>query len=60
MKPKLERIRRFFAKQVIDYAPFSLKMVVKVFKKVAMIDLILDSNVPNFVAVKARLIYGES
>ena len=30
LKAKLERIRRFFAKQVIDYEVFALQMVKKV------------------------------
>jgi hypothetical protein len=42
LKSKLERIRRFFANQDIDYDAFSLQMVTKVFKEIPMMDLILD------------------
>jgi hypothetical protein len=42
LKSKLERIRRFFAKQAIDYDAFALQMVLHVFKKIPMMDLILD------------------
>jgi hypothetical protein len=42
LKSKLERIRRFFANQVIDEEAFALHLVLKIFKKIPLMDLILD------------------
>ena len=42
LKSRLERIRRFFACQAIDYNAFALQMVMSIFKKVPKMDLILD------------------
>ena len=42
LKSRLERIRRFFAYQEIDYRAFALAMVLAVFKKVPKMHLILD------------------
>ena len=42
MKSKLERIRRFFAKQIVDHNAFALQMVTTIFKTVPKMDLILD------------------
>jgi hypothetical protein len=42
LKSRLERIRRFFAYQNIDYQAFALAMVLAVFKKVPKMHLILD------------------
>jgi hypothetical protein len=37
LKSKLERIRRFFAYQEIDYKSFALAIVLSVFKKIPML-----------------------
>ncbi len=42
IKSKLERIRRFFAKQQIDYDDFAKQMILGMFKKIPKMDLILD------------------
>jgi hypothetical protein len=42
VKSKLERIRRFFKGQAIDYEAFSLQLVMTIFKKIPKMDLILD------------------
>ena len=42
LKSKLERIRRFFAKQVINYEEFAYTLVQTVFQKIPQMDLILD------------------
>ena len=46
LKPRLERIRRFFANQVINYEEFSYALVQTVFQKIPQMDLILDR--PNW------------
>jgi hypothetical protein len=42
VKSKLERIRRFFKGQEIDYEKFALQMVMTIFKKIPNMDLIID------------------
>jgi hypothetical protein len=42
VKSKLERIRRFFKGQAIDYEKFALQMVMTLFKKIPKMDLIID------------------
>ena len=42
VKSRLERIRRFFKGQEIDYEKFCLQMVMTIFKKIPMMDLIID------------------
>jgi len=42
VKSKLERIRRFFKGQAIDYDKFAMQLIMMIFKKVPKMDLILD------------------
>ena len=42
LKSRLERIRRFFAKQVFDYGAFARAMVLGLFKQIPKMHLILD------------------
>lgn len=42
VKSKLERIRRFFKGQAIDYDKFAMQLIMIIFKKVPKMDLILD------------------
>lgn len=42
LKSRLERIRRFFVRQLIDYESFSFHMVMSIFKGIPKMHLILD------------------
>lgn len=41
-KAKLERVRRFFAKQLFDYESFAKNLILHVFKTIPQMDLIMD------------------
>ena len=48
VKSKLERIRRFFKDQTIDYDKFAMQLIMTVFKNVPKMDLIIDRTNRKF------------